>query len=203
MTQEEKAKAYELALEKAMKLYERGTITENLSYLFPELKESGDEVVRKTLIEFFEERNKTRITWCGVYVQKILAWLEKQGKKDVRNENLEQLLAADNIFQMAMNDDMVQEAKTKAINALSELNIGKLLGIETQGENLNMAKSPQLGEQKQEKNKGNIGGVSSNWSEEDEDMLNDAIGAIGAADFYTDDGKQELENWLKSLKQRI
>ena len=40
------------------------------------------------------------------------------------------------------------------------------------------------------------------WSEEDEKMLNDAIGAVGAADYYTYDDKQEIENWLKSLKER-
>ena len=41
------------------------------------------------------------------------------------------------------------------------------------------------------------------WSEEDEKMLNDAIGAVGAADYYTYDDKVEIERWLKSLKQRI
>lgn len=41
------------------------------------------------------------------------------------------------------------------------------------------------------------------WGEEDEKMLNDAIGAVGAADYYTYDDKQEIENWLKDIKQRI
>lgn len=41
------------------------------------------------------------------------------------------------------------------------------------------------------------------WSEEDEKMLNDAIGAVGIADYYTYDDKQEIENWLKSLKDRV
>ena len=40
LTIEEKAKAYDEALKRAKKLYERGTITESLSYIFPELKES-------------------------------------------------------------------------------------------------------------------------------------------------------------------
>ena len=40
------------------------------------------------------------------------------------------------------------------------------------------------------------------WSEEDEEILNDAIGAVWAADYYTYDDKQEIENWLKSLKDR-
>ena len=41
------------------------------------------------------------------------------------------------------------------------------------------------------------------WSEEDDKMLIDAIGAVGAADYYTYDDKQEIENWLKSLKERL
>ena len=41
------------------------------------------------------------------------------------------------------------------------------------------------------------------WSEEDEKMLNDATGAIAIADYYTYDDKQEIEAWLKSLKQRL
>jgi len=61
-------------------------------------------------------------------------WLEKQGEKDVRQKFLEDLLVADDIYQMSMNEAMVEEARTKAINALSELEISKLLGIEKQGE---------------------------------------------------------------------
>ena len=68
--------------------------------------------------------------------KEIIAWLEKQGRKesDPRYENLEELLAADDIYQMSMNDEMVQEAKEKAVNALSEMCIGRLLGFEKQGE---------------------------------------------------------------------
>ena len=41
------------------------------------------------------------------------------------------------------------------------------------------------------------------WSVEDEKMLHDAIGAVAAADYYTYDDKQEIEDWLKSLKNRV
>ena len=41
------------------------------------------------------------------------------------------------------------------------------------------------------------------WIEEDEKMLNDATFAIAIADYYTYDDKQEIEAWLKSLKQRL
>ena len=45
--------------------------------------------------------------------------------------------------------------------------------------------------------------IVENWSEEDDKMLIDAIGAVGAADYYTYDDKQEIENWLKSLKEKL
>ena len=41
------------------------------------------------------------------------------------------------------------------------------------------------------------------WSDEDEENLQNCCGAIGAADYYTYDDKQEMEKWLKSLKERL
>lgn len=78
---------YKKALERAKKLYEQGTITESLGYVFPELTESEDERIRKGLIENFK-------WFCGDYpettkwgkddnllVKDIIAWLEKQSNK--------------------------------------------------------------------------------------------------------------------------
>ena len=77
MTIEEKAKAYDEALEKSKRLYEQGTITESLAYIFPELKESEDEKIRKALISFlkspFVNENIT-----DEHVAPWIAWLEKQ-----------------------------------------------------------------------------------------------------------------------------
>lgn len=41
------------------------------------------------------------------------------------------------------------------------------------------------------------------WSEEDERMFNSCCAAVAAADYYTLDDKQDIENWLKSLKDRV
>ena len=84
MTQEEKAKAYDEALERARAInsgkdidVEAGTTT--CEYIFPELKESEDEKIRKELIEHIKA-NK----WADyVLFQKfspddVIAWLEKQ-----------------------------------------------------------------------------------------------------------------------------
>ena len=80
--------------------------------------------------------------------------LEKQDKRDARYKYLEELLEADTEYQMAMNDAMVEDAKTKAIDAISNMCIFELLGLEKQD------KQPT---DKIEPNPA--------WSEEDEEML--------------------------------
>ncbi len=139
---EEKAKAYDKALKQGKQLkwanpYD--TVGDMIDSIFPELKESEDGKIRKELVTFVKgmlechdkpnaERDEKYESW--------LAWLEKQGEKesDPRKCILDELLVADNIYQMSMNDAMVEEAKAKAIIALSNLEISKLLGFEKQGE---------------------------------------------------------------------
>ena len=74
MTDKEK---YEQALEKA-KLLKLSECDKNdaLEEIFPELKESEDEKIRKSLIEHFEKYESC--TFDGVSSKDILAWLEKQ-----------------------------------------------------------------------------------------------------------------------------
>ena len=73
-------KAYKDALERAKKLYEQGTITESLSYVFPELKESEDERIRKVLIDLVKCNERSGYTLLNnVTTDSMLAWLEKQG----------------------------------------------------------------------------------------------------------------------------
>ena len=86
MTKEEKAIAYDKALEMAKEIlnsYEKRGLKELLFYakedlegIFPELKESGDERIRKELIEKVKETPA-----CIGFSDKnaVIAWLEKQG----------------------------------------------------------------------------------------------------------------------------
>ena len=98
---------YKKALERAKKLYEQGTITESLGYVFPELTESEDERIRKGLIENFK-------WFCGDYpettkwgkddnllVKDIIAWLEKQSKKKSADEVLK---IRQELYQSGYND---------------------------------------------------------------------------------------------------
>lgn len=96
----------------------------------PELADSEDERIRRNII--------AALKGVGYYdcdlTNECIAWVEKQGKRDARYKYLEELLEADAIYQMAMNDAMVEEAKTKAIEAISNMAIFELLGLEKQGE---------------------------------------------------------------------
>ena len=77
LTIEEKAKAYDIALDKIKMLL--GTSSscsrEELEYVFLELKESEGERIRKELIEFVKSR-LAGFPQCD----KFVAWLEKQGE---------------------------------------------------------------------------------------------------------------------------
>ena len=77
-------KAYKEALERAKKLYEKGTITESIGYIFPELKEERDELTWLTKyieeeayylsIDIRDEEDRIKLK----NLKRSLAWLEKQ-----------------------------------------------------------------------------------------------------------------------------
>lgn len=87
LTIEQKAQRYEEALERAKKWYNAPNVDKIPTYgnrvieeMFPELKESKDERIRKELISFFTERAKYTedSTFNGLSSKEIIAWLEKQ-----------------------------------------------------------------------------------------------------------------------------
>ena len=74
MTQEEKAEAYSKAVEKAKQEYSITTSEDRkqwLEELFPELRESEDERIRKEILNYID-----KATGC----KRWIAWLEQQGK---------------------------------------------------------------------------------------------------------------------------
>ena len=76
MTEKEKAKAYDGAIERSKKIYGNSIAEE----IFPELKESEDDRIKKDLIQWIEEFPD--IIWRGHYKKDVIAWLEKQRDKD-------------------------------------------------------------------------------------------------------------------------
>lgn len=90
MAQEEKAKAYDEAIKRAKDALNDGTISNNtIAYLqdvFPQLKESEDEKIRKNLIAFLEDiwhlgKNANFDKWGKSDCSDWIIWLEKQGEQ--------------------------------------------------------------------------------------------------------------------------
>ena len=85
---EEKAKAYDEAIKrveniKTGKCETTFVFTEGLfEHIFPELKESEDEKIRKDIIDHLQFLAKYCIESMP-NVDKWIAWLEKQGKKKI------------------------------------------------------------------------------------------------------------------------
>ena len=74
MTEKEKEKAYDEAIERAKEIY-GNSITEGI---FTELKE--EDRIKEDLIQWIEEFPD--IIWRGHYKKDVIAWLEKQRDKD-------------------------------------------------------------------------------------------------------------------------
>ena len=83
---EQKAQAYDTALERAKKWYNAPNIDKMPTYgsriieeIFPELAECEDEEIRKELIDY----HKRKLTVAGYSYahEKWIAWLEKQGEQ--------------------------------------------------------------------------------------------------------------------------
>ena len=88
MTQEQKAKAYDEALERAklsrQQLQDIGEEATEIEYIFPELKESEDGRIQQMLMAYFKglelsSNHKGNVLWQDLKVKDILTWLEKQG----------------------------------------------------------------------------------------------------------------------------
>lgn len=84
MTQEEKAKAYDEALDRAKKELQTCGSTDcdaarQIFRFFPTLRESEDERIRKALINHFKSHSSlVGENWNGIECDDILAYLEKQ-----------------------------------------------------------------------------------------------------------------------------
>lgn len=97
MTIEQKAKRYDEALGRAKGLYAKGAPDSlYLEEIFPELKESEDERIRKNLIELFHDTvsNDEIFSDYGLDKTEVLAWLEKQGEQKPINVTNEELVRA-------------------------------------------------------------------------------------------------------------
>lgn len=92
MTLEGKAKAYDEALEKA-KFYHGNCPSEperkKLEKMFPVLRESEDEIIRKAIVGLIEELQRSDEYFAGVSLKDMLIYLEKQKEQKPTQTNAE------------------------------------------------------------------------------------------------------------------
>ena len=122
MTQEQKAKAYDEALEIARKINSGEGVPAPDGWsicevIFPELKESEDEKIRKELIDFFKKASGGFLDstiHCKTF-GKWLAWLEKQGEKSSWKPSKEEM---DALYGLAYITNKMDDKKDEAITKL-------------------------------------------------------------------------------------
>ena len=172
---EEKAKAYDEATKRAKEWYNDNQIgigfKANLEKLFPELKESEDERVRKGLLYVIEHHP----TLPTEEAEEYIAWLEKQSEQkldgtfvnvdDVREDFVNEVYRV-------LDADSTNDRANQIIDAFDNL---PTVAIEKQGEQKPVE-----------------------WSEEDENWLINAINVCKLNDY--NETAEWLKNKLKLLR---
>lgn len=180
---EDKAKRYDVALKAAVVAHkdEDKHLKATLERIFPELKESEDERIRKELITHC--KSIRCVTEEGAEgVAKWIDWLEKQGEqKPAWSKEDDKILKSIiiNIENLQFSEDM-QEKYHHIPNENKSYYQIKIDWLKSLKDRV----VPQL---KQE------------WSEEDEDNLNSAIYYIRREPYY-EEKVEPIIDWLKSLR---
>ena len=113
---------YKEALERARKIENREPIdvpdgTSIPVTIFPELKESEDERIRKELIRAFKSLNTIKV-WNGIERTNILAWLEKQGEQkpfNYESANIQQKDFAPKVESKFRKGDIIKHNRVNII----------------------------------------------------------------------------------------
>ena len=190
-------------IEKAPEL--RGWVESKL----PELKESEDNRIIKSIIEFVKQNNS--FTCCkGVSKDDCIAWLKKQMKHECyASETMEEKHRMDSGFTEMMKYHKSVEEK----NADLEKEIDRWLGCEAFPEGTNITPLPKAMDivRKTAEHFANLYTVSK-WSKEDERIRQSLLESV--IHYNNPDGLRERDNfcsdelvesqisWLKSLKPK-
>lgn len=194
MTVEEKAKAYDEALDRAIELYEKDSVFDSektlIRCIFPELAESEDERIKKAISQCVEDMRGQFEKLYGVHHKDAIAWLEKQGSQQPtiiwhsvseEPEEMKELFCEWESNDATWHDVAFYDEESKTFrHAKMPINVTKWVYVDELLE--------RQGEQKQE------------WSETDENRFQNIIACIG--DCYNEKDAQDLIRWFKSLRHQ-
>ena len=203
MTQEEKAKAYDEALERARKYMAKGYDV-LMPEIFPELAENRDERILEIIKHCIESRYLHTSTIKGISQEECFAWLEKQGESYTKRD-------VDDAFAEGMafaKDELEKQSEQKYAPIDIDKMVDKYANTKERGnEEFGLPLNCMIRAYRQGINDV-IGKVAlkPTWSEEDEKNLQGIINAI--KELRCQSLLSEIEiyddyiDWLKSLKQK-
>ena len=234
MTQEEKAKAYDEAL-KVLHKYDGVHImfTQDLKEeMFPELKESEDERIRKELLEHCKNQAKPYIRTGNKcpQIQSWIAWLEKQSKENmIEALRLEYERGKSDVLQEQRKEWTSEDLlnRNEIMDILQEYNRDDLIAwLEKQGDQkpvekpewydsmdefyadalIEMIENSDLMDRDKRNRLVWIEKHRVNpveWSEEDDKMLQTLVSGVDCYTYFNGIQSEDVVNWLKSLKQKF
>ena len=142
MTIEEKARRYDEAIIKAKALYGQPLVDNTLlETIFPELKESEDERIRKALIEMVHDTTCDEL-WVdyNVHKEEALEWLEKQGetftKRDVDDAYLKGISDAKNELEKQSEQKPADKFEPKFKESMTDYERGYIDGRKAMAEKI-------------------------------------------------------------------
>ena len=163
--------------EEAKRRYETANADQRyvLESLFPELKESEDERIRKGIIRNLEYLADRAEGFVKDELKERIAWLEKQAQKAWTEEDKNMLKWVTGYLENKMLNAPMGEERTACKNAIAWF------------KDIKDRVQPQ---QKQE------------WSESDKERIEELVVLIRHSN-YTDGVKRKVISWLDSLKDRV
>ena len=206
-------KEYKAALERCREFYAKlgnKQLKEEVEDIFPELKESEDDKIRKWIIAYLENRvMNTSITDEKDNCLDAIKWLEKQGKiftkKDVDDAYLKGVCDTKQEIEKQGEEkmfipkfrigDIVKSKSQPMLDSRMIINIDKDCYRTKDGGCIGFAweKDYELIKQK-----------PAEWSEEDEKRLDNAITQLKvASNIIVDDKVYDSVAFIKSLKDRV
>lgn len=197
-------KKYKEAIKRASNIHkdavemENSMVTKTCEVIFPELKESEDERIRKDIKQHFlylDDSFPDKAKW--------LNWLEKQGEQKPNVcegcNNVKGCIACVDGSEWAYIEEQNPAWSEEDENTLRTIISDGIRGAELDMLQIDWLKSLKDRVQPQQKRE---------WNEEDEERLSDAIFFVREYQIPTRDKRllnaaKETEDWLKSLKDRV
>lgn len=229
---EEKAKAYDKVIERAIKHCNNDGLTleqyETIDIIFPELKKSEDERIRKWIRKELESKYVVDNIVNNVMADKALAWLEKQENNslpsvtdketldeyayqvtyDLSNDWLKTTPTWDDVekavklgakwFEKQSKQKPAEQSEKYIADVFEKVGLAKVVR-EFANDNLTNALQDAMIELSKFTPQ-----PKQEWSKEDIEMLNSAILFVEHSAFTTiGKGKNNVISWLKNLRDRV